>query len=206
MNLHVQHVLQWMSKTNDKIQANKEYLTSLDQAIGDGDHGINMARGFQEVMTKTEASQYDTVSDLLKDVAMTLLSKVGGASGPLYGTAFLKMSMAVKGHTSVDQPAFTKGVEDALNGILQRGKATVGDKTMIDVWNPILALLKENESVNAEQLEDAAKHAMESTKDVMAKKGRAAYLKERSIGHLDPGSVSSYYLFASLAEVMKEGE
>lgn len=206
MELAVQQVLNWLEKTNEKIQRNKEYLTSLDQAIGDGDHGINMSRGFQEVMSKTSATSYNSVSDLLKDVAMTLLSKVGGASGPLYGTAFLKMSMAVKGKEPIDKQALEDAFEEALNGILQRGKAQLGDKTLVDVWTPVVNFLKEHTGIEGPQLEEVAKNAMESTKEVMAKKGRAAYLKERSIGHLDPGSVSSYYLFASLAEVLGEGE
>lgn len=206
MELAVQQVLNWLEKTNEKIQRNKEYLTSLDQAIGDGDHGINMSRGFQEVMSKTSATSYNSVSDLLKDVAMTLLSKVGGASGPLYGTAFLKMSMAVKGKEPIDKQALEDAFEEALNGILQRGKAQLGDKTLVDVWTPVVNFLKEHTGIEGPQLEEVAKNAMESTKEVMAKKGRAAYLKERSIGHLDPGSVSSYYLFASLAEVLEEGE
>ncbi|MGG0717102.1 dihydroxyacetone kinase subunit DhaL [Robertmurraya massiliosenegalensis] len=206
MKLAVQQVLNWLEKTNEKIQRNKEYLTSLDQAIGDGDHGINMSRGFQEVMSKTSATSYNSVSDLLKDVAMTLLSKVGGASGPLYGTAFLKMSMAVKGKEPIDKQALEDALEEALNGILQRGKAQLGDKTLVDVWTPVVNFLKEHTGIEGHQLEEVAKNAMESTKEVMAKKGRAAYLKERSIGHLDPGSVSSYYLFASLAEVLQEGE
>ncbi|MDC3412147.1 dihydroxyacetone kinase subunit DhaL [Aquibacillus sp. 3ASR75-11] len=206
MELNVQSVLKWIEKLNDKIQNNKEYLTSLDQAIGDGDHGINMARGFQEVINKTTTSQYDTVSDLTKDVAMTLMSKVGGASGPLYGTAFLKLSMSVKGKDPVDHDAFTAGVQEALNGIQQRGKANEGEKTLVDVWAPVLRFLQENSEFEPGKLEETAKVAMESTKDIIAIRGRAAYLKERSKGHLDPGSVSSFYLFQSLAEVLQEGE
>ncbi|MEQ6378053.1 dihydroxyacetone kinase subunit DhaL [Bacillaceae bacterium S4-13-58] len=206
MQLTVEQTLSWLEKTNAKIQANKEYLTSLDQAIGDGDHGINMARGFQEVMKKVEAASYESVSDVLKDVAMTLMSKVGGASGPLYGTAFLKMSMAVKGTDPVDNPTFTKGVEEALNGILMRGKAEEGNKTMIDVWAPVLRFFQESETVDPSALEEIAKTSMEATKDKKAIKGRAAYLGDRSIGHLDPGSVSSFYLFQSLSETLKEVE
>lgn len=206
MQLNVEQTLTWLEKTNEKVQANKEYLTSLDQAIGDGDHGINMARGFQEVMKKVEAASYESVSDVLKDVAMTLMSKVGGASGPLYGTAFLKMSMAVKGTDPVDAPTFAKGIEEALGGILMRGKAEEGNKTMIDVWAPVLRFLQENDTVDPASLEEVAKTSMEATKDKKAIKGRAAYLGDRSIGHLDPGSVSSFYLFQSLAETLKEAE
>lgn len=194
-----------MEKTNEKIQSNKEYLTSLDQAIGDGDHGLNMARGFQEVVNKLSSSNYTYVSDVLKDVSMTLLSKVGGASGPLYGTAFLKMSTALKGIETVDYPQFKKAVVEAVNGVKERGKANKGEKTMIDVWEPIVDFLQKQDNLEAKELESTAEKAMEATQDLKATKGRAAYLKERSIGHLDPGSVSSYYIFAALSEVLEEG-
>lgn len=200
----VEHVIKWMERTNDKIGQNKEYLTSLDQAIGDGDHGINMVRGFQEVVNKITEQEYKTVADALKDIAMTLISKVGGASGPLYGTAFLKFSMASKDH-DVTYDTFVKGVEDACNGIKQRGKADVGEKTMLDVWCPVADQLKKENQFNADVILRTTKEAMENTKDIMATKGRASYMKERSIGHLDPGAVSSFYLFEALAEVIQEG-
>ena len=200
----MEHVIKWMERTNDKIGQNKEYLTSLDQAIGDGDHGINMVRGFQEVVNKITEQEYKTVADALKDIAMTLISKVGGASGPLYGTAFLKFSMASKDH-DVTYDTFVKGVEDACNGIKQRGKADVGEKTMLDVWCPVADQLKKENQFNADVILRTTKEAMENTKDIMATKGRASYMKERSIGHLDPGAVSSFYLFEALAEVIQEG-
>ncbi|QHS23249.1 dihydroxyacetone kinase subunit L [Virgibacillus sp. MSP4-1] len=205
MELQVKDVIIWMEKANEKIQSNKEYLTSLDQAIGDGDHGLNMARGFQEVVNKVTGSDYTHVSDILKDVSMTLLSKVGGASGPLYGTAFLKMSTAVKGSENVEFTQFRTAVEEAVNGVKQRGKANQGEKTMLDVWIPVAELLENQDDLETEDLASTARKAMEATKDIEAKKGRAAYLKERSIGHLDPGSVSSYYIFSALAEVLEEG-
>jgi len=200
----VKHVIKWMEETNKKIVQNKEYLTSLDQAIGDGDHGINMARGFQEVVNKITSQDYATTADALKNVAMTLISKVGGASGPLYGTAFLKFSMAAKDQ-DVTYDIFVKGVEDACNGIKQRGKADVGEKTMLDVWCPVADQLKKENQFNADVISRTAKQAMANTKDMMATKGRASYMKERSIGHLDPGAVSSFYLFEALAEVIYEG-
>ncbi|MEJ8764349.1 dihydroxyacetone kinase subunit DhaL [Oceanobacillus sp. HCA-5259] len=206
MELNVANTVKWMTLTNEKIQENKTYLTELDQAIGDGDHGINMARGFQEVEAKITATDYDNVSDLLKDVSMTLLSKVGGAAGPLYGTAFLKLSMAVKGSETLDFPKFKSGLAEALAGIKQRGKAEKGEKTLVDVWEPLVDYLNGQNSFNAAGFESVAKEAMEATKDFEAKKGRAAYLRERSIGHLDPGSVSSFYIFSSLVEVLKEGD
>ncbi|WP_245837383.1 dihydroxyacetone kinase subunit DhaL [Virgibacillus phasianinus] len=194
-----------MDKTNTKIQENKEYLTTLDQAIGDGDHGINISRGFQEVMNKVSGQAYEHVADVMKDVAMTLMSKVGGAAGPLYGTAFLKLSMTFKGQ-DVDYALFSQGIEDALNGVKQRGKSDTGEKTLVDVWSAVSERLKQEEKFDGSVLEETARTAMENTKDTLATKGRAAYLKERSIGHLDPGSVSSFYLFEAFAEVINEGE
>ncbi len=117
-----------MVKANEYMQENKGYLTELDQAIGDSDHGINMSRGFQEVVKKLEQSSYDDVATVFKDVAMTLMSKVGGASGPLYGTAFLKLSMAVKGKDTVDKGDIAAGLDAAAQGIQQRGKSTTGEK------------------------------------------------------------------------------
>lgn len=205
MVLKVEQAVAWIEKTNALIQSNKEYLTELDQAIGDGDHGLNMSRGFQEAEAKISSTEYDTVADVFKDTATVLMSKVGGASGPLYGTAFLKMSMVLKGNDAVTQAEFADAVEEALNGIKQRGKADQGEKTMIDVWHPVADFLKNGQNVQAEKLEETAQQAMEATKDTLATKGRAAYLQERSRGHVDPGSTSSFYLFQALADVWKEG-
>lgn len=206
MNITVNNAIQWMKRMHEKVNEHKDDLTSLDQAIGDGDHGINLARGFNEVMKKLDTVEYATVSDVFKDVAMTIMSKVGGASGPLYGTAFLKMSMALKDKESVTKADFATAVAEALNGLQQRGKAKPGDKTMVDVWNPVVSYINEHEEIDWDELSATAKRAMEATKELRALKGRASYLKERSIGHIDPGALSSYYLFVSLAEVMKEGE
>ncbi|MFG6120981.1 dihydroxyacetone kinase subunit DhaL [Thalassobacillus sp. B23F22_16] len=204
MTYTVEQALKWIMKSNEKIQNNKDYLSELDQAIGDGDHGINMARGFDEVVKKIDGNDYAQVSDVLKDVAMTLMSKVGGASGPLFGTAFLKMSMAVKGEEAVTYDTFVTALEDAVAGIKQRGKAEEGEKTMIDVWSPVAERMKDADDFAASVIRDNAKSSMEATKDIVATKGRAAYLKERSKGHLDPGSVSSYYIFEALAESLRE--
>ncbi|GIO23914.1 dihydroxyacetone kinase subunit DhaL [Oceanobacillus sp. J11TS1] len=200
--LTVQLVQEWMKKTNERMQENKAYLTELDQAIGDSDHGINMSRGFREVVNKLEQSAYDDVSTVLKDVAMTLMSKVGGASGPLYGTAFLKLSTALKGKDIVNKEDLAAGLEAAANGIQHRGKSTTGEKTMVDVWVPVVLWWKGQDEINAEGLEKVAKEAMESTKSMEATKGRASYLQAKSVGHIDPGSTSSYYIFKSLAEVL----
>ncbi|MGP4105534.1 dihydroxyacetone kinase subunit DhaL [Virgibacillus sp. L01] len=206
MGLQVTEAVEWMEKINEKIHTKKEYLTSLDQPIGDGDHGINMARGFKEVSNKITKQEYETVTDLLKDVAMTLMSKVGGASGPLFGTAFLKMSLAANGSDTIDHDNITRMLEEAVNGVKQRGKATEGEKTLIDVWSPMAEYFKKVDRFKASEIAGEAKKAMENTKDIMATKGRAAYFKEKSIGHIDPGAATSFYIFEALSEVIEDGE
>ena len=198
-------IIQWMDKTNEKIQTNKEYLSSLDRAIGDGDHGINMARGFKVVVEKIHDTSYANISQLLKDIAMTIIHHVGGASGPLYGTAFLRFSLATKQAEVIDTSIFAKGMMAAVAGLKQRGRAMVGEKTLIDVWEPVTLYIKETETIASNEIKRIAKEAMEKTKSLQATKGRAAYLKERSIGHVDPGAMSSYYMFLSLAEVLEGG-
>lgn len=205
MQLSVEETKQWLRKINHKMQENKAYLSDLDQAIGDGDHGHNMARGFEEVQAKIDANEYEFVGALLKDTAMTLISKVGGASGPLFGTAFLKASSALQNEKHISETTIVPALDAAVKGIQTRGKASEGDKTMLDVWIPVLNYFKE-QNFSSDQLIETAKAAMESTKSLAAKKGRASYLGERSVGHLDPGSVSSFYLFEALAEVLAEGD
>ncbi|MBN8235227.1 dihydroxyacetone kinase subunit L [Halobacillus kuroshimensis] len=200
--MNVNQTAAWITHYNQHLQDQKDYLTSLDRKIGDGDHGINMARGFAEAAKAVEAETFETSADVLKKAAMTVMSKVGGASGPLYGTALLKMSMAAKGK-DIKGDVFADMFEAAIDGIKQRGKAETGEKTMLDVWVPVLEEVKSS-GFDAANVEETAQKAMEATKDLTATKGRASYLKERSKGHLDPGAVSSYYLFVSLAEALKE--
>jgi phosphoenolpyruvate---glycerone phosphotransferase subunit DhaL len=207
MLLTVQEMKAWLIQVDELIQSKKAYLTELDQAIGDGDHGLNLARGFKEVTKKIEATDYSDIGQLFKDTGMVLLSKVGGASGPLYGSAFIKAAVALQGKQRVSIPELTMALEDGLQAIKMRGKAHITDKTMIDVWEPILSFLKESgEEVNWDAADDLAKEKMEATKEIEAKKGRAAYLGKRSIGHIDPGSASSYYLFSSLFQTAKGGK
>lgn len=205
MELGVPDIIKWFELANEKIQHHKDYLTALDRPIGDGDHGINMARGYQEAVNKIMAKSYTEPSEVLKDASMALLAKVGGASGPLYGTAFLKMSVAVKGHEVLSLATLAKGVEAGLTGLKQRGKSDVGEKTLVDVWNPVVEYIT-GEEFRSDGLIEIIREAIESSKDTMATKGRAAYFKEKSIGHIDPGSASSFYIFEALAEVMKEKE
>lgn len=190
-----------------KIEAEKEYLTELDNEIGDGDHGINLARGFEAVEKKLPSLAGGDIGALLKGVGMQLVSTVGGASGPLYGTAFMKAGMACKGLTEIDGPAFVKAMEAAVDGIKMRGKATEGEKTMLDALCPALKVMQDDVAVGKslkEALQDAAQAAekgVEYTKTIIATKGRASYLGERSLGHQDPGATSSLYLLQVLAEM-----
>lgn len=190
-----------------KIEAEKEYLTELDNEIGDGDHGINLVRGFEAVEKKLPSLAGGDIGALLKGVGMQLVSTVGGASGPLYGTAFMKAGMACKGLTEIDGPAFVKAMEAAVDGIKMRGKATEGEKTMLDALCPALKVLQDDVTAGKslkEALQDAAQAAekgVEYTKTIIATKGRASYLGERSLGHQDPGATSSLYLLQVLAEM-----
>lgn len=190
-----------------KIEAEKEYLTELDNEIGNGDHGINLARGFEAVEKKLPSLAGGDIGALLKGVGMQLVSTVGGASGPLYGTAFMKAGMACKGLTEIDGPAFVKAMEAAVDGIKMRGKATEGEKTMLDALCPALKVMQDDVAAGKslkEALQDAAQAAekgVEYTKTIIATKGRASYLGERSLGHQDPGATSSLYLLQVLAEM-----
>lgn len=190
MELTVETLTTWMNTFEAKINAKKTYLSELDTPIGDGDHGNNMARGMRAV---TEALATKKPADLttgLKLVAMSLISKVGGAAGPLYGTAFLEM--AKKSNTTTE---LSELLNAAVLGIKKRGGAELGDKTMVDVWEVVVP------KYTAGQLtSEKIAQAVEATKELVAKRGRASYLGERSVGHLDPGAVSSGYLFDALLE------
>ena len=197
-------IIEGMAK---KIEAEKDYLTQLDNEIGDGDHGINLARGFEAVEKKLPSLAGGDIGALLKGVGMQLVSTVGGASGPLYRTAFMKAGMACKGLTELDGPAFIKAMEAAVDGIKMRGKATEGEKTMLDALCPALKVMQDEVAAGKslkEALQDAAAAAekgVEYTKTIIATKGRASYLGERSLGHQDPGATSSLYLLQVLAEM-----
>ena len=190
MELTKELLAEWISRFYEKIQNNKGYLSDLDAAIGDGDHGNNMARGMQAVTESLEKNETADTTQSLKLIAMALISKVGGASGPLYGTAFLEMAKA-----SNDTKDLGELLQKALSGIEKRGGAQPNDKTMVDVWNKVVSKADDSSLTNAD-----IEAAVESNKDMVAKKGRASYLGERSVGHLDPGAVSSGYLFEALLE------
>lgn len=184
----------------EKIQAQKDFLTELDNEIGDGDHGINMARGFGAVKEKLPGMADKDIGAILKDVGMTLVSTVGGASGPLYGTAFMKAGMACKGMAEIDGQQFLTAFSAAVAGIKQRGKSEEGEKTMLDALCPAERAITEalNEGATLKEAlgkaVDAAEDGLVHTKDIIATKGRASYLGERSLGHQDPGATSSLLL------------
>ncbi|MDP4084815.1 MAG: dihydroxyacetone kinase subunit DhaL [Bacillota bacterium] len=204
MEIGVEEIKQWLQQLSQTLQNKKEYLTDLDQAIGDGDHGLNMARGFKEVSVKIENTSYTDLGLIFKDTGMTLLTKVGGASGPLYGTAFIKCATVLTGKVTMNVSELTDALEAALNGIQARGKANLFDKTMIDVWEPVVSYLKDHkDSVDWEDVMRLSNEKMEATKDLEAKKGRASYLGKRSIGFIDPGATSSAYFFTELSKVLK---
>ena len=190
------------------IEEKKQYLSDLDQAIGDDDHGFNMARGFGVVTQKLNEAPGADIGEVLKTVAMTLISNVGGASGPLYGTLFLKASGAAKGMTEMDLAGFIPVLKDGILGVQARGKAVLGEKTMIDVLLPVLESLEKDCEAGlsgAEAFANAEKVAiasMEGTKDIIAKKGRASYLGERSIGHIDPGATSSCLMISTISKAL----
>ena len=196
MSLDAAWAVRWIELAAADIAEQRDYLVDLDRAIGDGDHGENMDRGFKAAVEALEQAQPGSVAEVLKTVAKTLMSTVGGAAGPLYGTAFLRASKAA-GDGNLDGAGVAAVIAGALDGIQARGKATTGEKTMVDAWTPALEAARaaaESGSDPAAVLEAAATAAeagAAATEPLRATKGRASYLGERSIGHLDPGAVST---------------
>ena len=196
MSLDAAWARRWIELSAADIAEQRDYLVDLDRAIGDGDHGENMDRGFKAAVEALEQAQPGSVAEVLKTVAKTLMSTVGGAAGPLYGTAFLRASKAA-GDGDLDGAGVAAVIAGALDGIQARGKATTGEKTMVDAWTPALEAARaaaESGSDPAAVFEAAAAAAeagAAATEPLRATKGRASYLGERSIGHLDPGAVST---------------
>ncbi|WP_309109352.1 dihydroxyacetone kinase subunit DhaL [Bombilactobacillus bombi] len=185
----------WLQLFAKDIQSQQGFLNELDTAIGDGDHGTNMVRGMQQVQVLLQQDTASDLSALLKQAAFALISKVGGASGPLYGTALLDMSKYAQEHDSQLEALIQAGA----SGIARRGQAQVGDKTMLDIWQPVAHDLSQGQ-FNRQNLQQH----LAATKDMEAHKGRASYLAERSIGHIDPGAQSSEILFNNLLQVIGE--
>src|SRR5579872_3498666 len=207
MPITTEDMARWIQRVAIVLHENREYLTQLDSPIGDGDHGINMNRGFRAIIDKLPAVANMDIGSILKMVGTTLVSTVGGASGPLYGTAFLRAGIATSGKNELYEADVIHMLDAALEGIKARGKAQPGEKTMVDALTPALAAMKEAERQNASMSQllrrgaDAAEVGMKATIPLLATKGRASYLGERSIGHQDPGATSSWLMLKALADI-----
>jgi dihydroxyacetone kinase-like protein len=207
MPITTEDTLHWLQQLAVVLHANRDYLTQLDSAIGDADHGTNMDRGFKAVTEKLQNQSEMDIGSLLKLVGTTLVSTVGGASGPLYGTAFLRAGIATAGKRELYEADYVALLEAALEGVKARGKAQPGEKTMIDALTPALVAAREAEAKHLDLVEitrrtsEAAEAGMKATIPLLATKGRASYLGERSIGHQDPGATSSWLILKTLAEV-----
>ncbi len=203
-------VLEWIRNYAGVIAENNQYLTQLDAAIGDADHGANMNRGFQAVLGKLPGVADKDIGTILKTVGMTLLSTVGGAGGPLYGTFFIQAGTATAGKEELNLADWSAALDSAIQGVKMRGKAEPGDKTMIDALTPALQAVKDaaaggqplGEAVRLSA--QAAEQGMKATIPLVARKGRASYLGERSADHQDPGATSTFLLLDSAARIWAE--
>lgn len=208
MAISKQQILQWLENCNQVMTEQRDFLTQLDTEIGDGDHGLNMQRGFSKALEKIATVSDKDIGTILKTVGITLLSQVGGASGPLYGTLFIKGSQVANGKEQLTFEELVSIFKAGVEGIIARGRAEPGDKTLCDVWLPLLDELaqadhSQPEAVLLNQAVEKAENFAKATVPMTAKKGRASYLGERSVGHADPGATSSYYLIKALAEAVK---
>ncbi|MCL4805509.1 MAG: dihydroxyacetone kinase ADP-binding subunit DhaL [Anaerolineae bacterium] len=205
-----EQIVHWLELTVTVLNENKDYLTQLDSAIGDADHGTNMDRGFRKVAEKLPTVADKDIGNILKMVGMTLISSVGGASGPLYGTFFQRGGMAADAREELSADELVTVLQGAVDGVQARGRAQPGDKTMMDALLPAMAALRAGVTAGKDSLgamEDAvaaAEQGMKDTIPLQARKGRASYLGERSIGHQDPGATSSYLILNALLTALKE--
>ena len=205
-----EQIVRWLELTTEVLTENKDYLTQLDADIGDADHGTNMDRGFRKVAEKLPTVADKDVGNILKTVGMTLISSVGGASGPLYGTFFQRGGMAADAKEELSDEDLVVMLQGAVDGVQARGRAQPGDKTMMDALLPAMAALKASVADGKGSLgamEDAvaaAEQGMKDTIPLQARKGRASYLGERSIGHQDPGATSSHLILNALLTALKE--
>ena len=185
----------------NRVIASEDELTDLDRAIGDGDHGTNMRRGFEAVLATVDELAAKSLGESLKGVGTTLVMKVGGASGPLYGTLFMSLGKSLADDVSREQIA--EAFATAIEAVKARGKSDVGQKTMLDVFLPVLGVLREGGEGLASRLRATARQASENTIPMRAIRGRASFLGERSIGHMDPGARSSALIVNAIADVME---
>lgn len=202
-------IVKWLENTAAVLNENKDYLTQLDSAIGDADHGANMDRGFKKVMEKLPTFADKDIGNIMKTTGMTLISSVGGASGPLYGTFFMRSGMATASKEELTNDDLYKMLKAGVDGIVQRGRAVLEDKTMFDAWSPALDAFQDASTDGRDTLDvletavSAAEKGMKATIPLQARKGRASYLGERSIGHQDPGATSTYLMLNALLEAVK---
>lgn len=203
------HVITWLEQSAQLLEEKKNYLTELDSPIGDADHGVNMSRGFSKVVEKLSGVADTDIANILKTTGIALISSVGGASGPLYGTFFMRAAGAAQSKQELDGGDLVRLMEAGIDGVVQRGRAEVGEKTMLDALVPAAQALKASVEHGDDLLAAlevcvaAAEQGVKNTIPLIAKKGRASYLGERSIGHQDPGATSAYYLLVSLRDVIK---
>ena len=201
-------VLELLSRMSERMEKEKDYLTELDNAIADGDHGINMARGFSALRKKLEGFEEKDIGTVLKTAGMTLVSTVGGSAGPLYGTAFMRAGMVMAEKHTMDMSDFLACLRAAIDGVMMRGRAVQGEKTMLDAMIPALQAMEKAAAegagarATAETGVAAALTGVEYTKTIAATKGRASYIGERSIGHPDPGATSFTYLLDEVAKAL----
>jgi len=206
-------MLKWLEATAGVIEENRQYLTDLDSPIGDADHGINMDRGFKKIVSKLPGVEEKDIGAILKTSGMALITSVGGAAGPLYGTFLMDAGKAVAGKMELSDDDLVALLDAGLKGVVRIGKTNLEDKTMVDALDPAVEALRKACADGKDTIEalhlmtDAAHQGMKATIPMLARKGRASYLGERSIGHQDPGATSSYLLLKTLMETVEsEGQ
>jgi dihydroxyacetone kinase-like protein len=207
MSVRYEQLINWLRLIDETLIEQRGYLTELDSEIGDGDHGTNLARGAAAASAKVDAEQPEYIDDLFRLVGMMLIGSVGGASGPLYGTFFLRFSLSAGHRQELTDQQFADALEAGLGGIVDRGKPEAGDKTMYDAMEPAVRAFRENFARNgvavaARRAFDAASEGRDATAGLVARKGRASYLGDRSVGHIDPGAASTAIMFGALAEAL----
>lgn len=210
MSLNKNQIVNWLYRCGDIFTTERDFLTGLDREIGDADHGLNMHRGFSKVVEKLPSIADKDIGFILKNTGMVLLSNVGGASGPLLGTFFIRAAQVTQAHQSLTLDELYQMISEGADGVVNRGKAEPGDKTMCDVWLPVAKSLKQSGEQHLSLLValdtacQVAEQAVQTTIAMQARKGRASYLGERSIGHQDPGATSALFMMQMLAAAARE--
>ncbi|CAH1540041.1 dihydroxyacetone kinase subunit L [Vibrio owensii] len=208
MQIEKNQIINWLELCAQSYAENQDFLTDLDRDIGDADHGLNMNRGFKKVAETLPSVEKQNIATILKNTGMTLLSSVGGASGPLYGTLFIRTAASVGTREQLSFEELIDALKSGVDGVISRGKAEQGDKTMCDVWLPVLNTTKSQLESGIspghllDEMVDLAEKSAVSTIEMQAKKGRASYLGERSVGHQDPGATSSLLMIKALRQAV----